>query len=426
MFQKTKRKLMIALTMAVISIVVFILIGVSGSIYYANTRDDQKDLDKFVLSYQDGKPDFAPPSPDKNNEFKKNEMKDLPRRAFFYVEENNGIISDTTSNMPFDFKNSNKNDLPENMLLYKPETISNVFEIAKNSGDSGTVKYDDMYFLFRKISEGNINKYYFIDTTMTHAFFKNAVNIGILILLLTLIYISIIGRKILDKALKPLELSIENQKRFTGDASHELRTPLTAMRSNLDVLIDYDLTKEEEQIWLTNISNEIDRMTRLTNDLLMLSRNDTIEKEYQEFYMNDVLDRLYNNYKNLCNIEIEGGDFSVIGVKEEILQLLMIFVDNGIKYNDKEEKNIYVEAIKTDKSFIITIKDNGNGIEEDKYDEIFERFFREDKARTGSQKGFGLGLSIAKNIIDDYNGKIKVKSTIGEGTTFSIMFNLKK
>lgn len=426
MFQKTKRKLMIALTMAVISIVVFILIGVSGSIYYANTRDDQKDLDKFVLSYQNGKPDFEPPSPDKNNEFKKNEMKDLPRRAFFYVEENNGIISDTTSNMPFDFKNSNKNDLPENMLLYKPETISNVFEIAKNSGDSGTVKYDDMYFLFRKISEGNINKYYFIDTTMTHAFFKNAVNIGILILLLTLIYISIIGRKILDKALKPLELSIENQKRFTGDASHELRTPLTAMRSNLDVLIDYDLTKEEEQIWLTNISNEIDRMTRLTNDLLMLSRNDTIEKEYQEFYMNDVLDRLYNNYKNLCNIEIEGGDFSVIGVKEEILQLLMIFVDNGIKYNDKEEKNIYVEAVKTDKSFIITIKDNGNGIEEDKYDEIFERFFREDKARTGSQKGFGLGLSIAKNIIDDYNGKVKVKSTIGEGTTFSIIFNLKK
>lgn len=426
MFQKTKKKLMIALTVAVISIVVFILIGVSGSIYYANTRDDQKDLDKFVLSYQDGRPDFSPPTPDKNNEFKKNEMKDLPRRAFFYVEENNGIISNTASNMPFDFKKLDKNDSPENMLLYKPETISNVFDIAKNSGDSGTVKYDDMYFLFRKISEGDINKYYFIDTTMTHAFFKNAVNIGLLILLLTLVYISIIGRKILDKALKPLELSIENQKRFTGDASHELRTPLTAMRSNLDVLIDYDLTKEEEQIWLTNISNEIDRMTRLTNDLLTLSRNDTIEKEYQEFYMNDVLDRLYNNYKNLCNIEIEGGDFSVIGVKEEILQLLMIFVDNGIKYNDKEEKNIYVEAVKNDKSFIITIKDNGNGIEEDKYDEIFERFFREDKARTGSQNGFGLGLSIAKNIIDDYNGKVKVKSVIGEGTEFSIIFNLKK
>ncbi len=126
------------------------------------------------------------------------------------------------------------------------------------------------------------------------------------------------------------------------------------------------------------------------------------------------------NFQNKCELNIVGGEFEFYGVREEIQQLLMIFIDNAIKYNSKENKKVYV-SVASDKNCILTITDNGDGINNSKYEDIFERFYREDKARTSNSGGFGLGLSIAKNIINDYDGRIKVQSELGKGTTFKII-----
>lgn len=426
MVLKTKKNLMICITLASVSIVLFIVMGIYTSVYISNMNLDKRALND-IIAYNDVLPELKEPINKEHNIFgfanKPNSMDSIRRSYFYFIVEDN-VITHFYVNMP--------------MMLDSINTTNDIYTFIENLGisdkdfkdeilakDSGTIKCENMYLLFQS-RETNIGTMYtFLDTTMTHMFFSNIIKMGVLVVILSIFYISFISKKILDRALDPLEMSIENQKRFTGDASHELRTPLTAMRSNLDILISYDLDKKEQDVWLNNISSEIDRMTKLTQDLLTLSRNEIIEKEKSNFYIDDVLDRVNFNYNNICNIKISGGGFDVYGVSEELYQLIVIFVDNAIKYNDKEEKiiSIIAEIDKNKKYFNLIIEDNGNGIDVDKFDNIFERFYREDKARTSTQNGFGLGLSIAKNIIDDYKGKVKIKSTIGEGTKFKIMLS---
>ncbi len=428
MVQRVKRQLTIALTLAVLSIVLFIVIGIFGTTYLTNAKQDKEDL-AFIMEHYDetGKitvqpnipPSNQPPSEQmKKDDFDPKNAIRFPRRQYFYMKVVNGEVVDYKKNMPNDFGGGNGLEGMSNSIDLSSKEVT---DYLLSFGSEGTINYDDSYFLFDSEVTDDGVVYFFLDTSLTHRFYENTLRMGGLIMVLTLIYVMLISRTILNKALDPLEISIENQKRFTGDASHELRTPLTAIRSNLDILMNYDLTKEEQEEWLQNISNEISRMTTLTNDLLTLSRNDIVVKEKYEFSMSEVFDTLSFNYKNICKFNTEGGDFSVYGAREEILQLLMIFVDNGIKYNSKEDKEITVSAVldKNEKHFTLSISDNGDGIENDKFDDIFERFYREDKART-SQSGFGLGLSIAKNIINDYDGKVKVQSEIGVGTIFKV------
>ncbi len=417
---------MIALILAVLSIVLFIMIGFFSSIYYSNTKQDQMAIDEILHFYTSRGVETT----DNRNIFGKD--KKLPMRPYFYLIVEDGEIIDFKKNMPSNNdmfpKNGEVNKKPLEEMLPIEIDYSKIYELIDGKENSGTIKYEDNYFLYDSAEVDNGRMYVFLDTTLTHSYFKNSIRTGILVLILTFLYILLIGRKILDKALDPLELSIENQKRFTGDASHELRTPLTAMRSNLDILINYDLSKEEQETWLLNISNEVERMTKLTNDLLLLSRNDVIVKEKDDFNLSEIFEKVYLSYQNICEINVRNGDFLVYGNREEMIQLIMIFIDNGIKYNSKENKKIDISAEmdKSHKHFTISISDNGDGIDSSKYDSIFERFYREDKARTSSQNGFGLGLSIAKNIINDYDGKVKIKSEINEGTTFKLILNNKK
>lgn len=421
---------MIGLSLAVSSIVLFIILGSSIFIYISNTNTDIKDLN-MIIAITEGEEvnsdenfDGKPPMFD-GFMSKKNDPKGALRRPMFITIEKDGIPIYYSNSMQQNVKNKVEQN---NITNFEDDALQfSMYNKAKNGKESGSVSSEGSYYIYKKVAKDDYLVYYFLDTTMTHVFFKNTLNVGLVIFVLVMVYILFIGKKILNKALAPLEISIENQKRFTGDASHELRTPLMAMRSNVDILIEYEMDKDEQKNWLNNISNEIDRMTKLTNDLLVLSRSDTVIKEYYEFNVSDILSRLQNTFFSLCNIEISGGDFSFVGNSEEILQLLIIFVDNAIKYNDKpkDEKNVYVDAVKKDKNIILTIKDNGIGIDEDKYDDIFERFFREDKVRNGSQNGFGLGLSIAKNIIHNYNGKVSIESKKDVGTTFIITLTSK-
>ncbi len=427
MIDKTKKKLMIEVTISVLSIVFFIMIGILISIYVSNVKEDKDMIEQIKQYYLND--EQTKQSTDQSDKYKHdNKGKDFPRRPFFYITVNDGEVVSYKRNMPMDIRAEKVDEnlpIDPKMLQdhnrYEIDYLA-IYDLVEENGGSGTISYDNMYFLYDNIETAEGITYIFLDTTMTHTFFINVLQMGMLISLLTLLYLVFIVRKILDKALDPLELSIENQKRFTSDASHELRTPLTAMRSNLEVLMNYELTKEEQNEWLSNISYEVERMTRLTNDLLTLSRNDTIEKDYDTFYLSDVFDSISLNYKNICDINISGGDFEVYALREELHQLLMIFIDNGLKYNSKENKEIEISAKedKNDKYFVLTISDNGDGIDNTRFDDIFERFFREDKARTSTSNGFGLGLSIAKNIINDYNGEIKIESELNEGTTFKL------
>lgn len=225
---------------------------------------------------------------------------------------------------------------------------------------------------------------------------------------------------------------IDSERReFVANVSHELRTPLTSMRSYLEAL--------QEGAWedtalaprfLSVTRDETDRMIRLVEDLLQLSRMDNaaeeINKEIVDFnmFLNKIIDRFEMTHKDevefIRNIP-ETPIFSEIGM-DKMSQVLDNIISNAIKYSNRDHKRVefHVKQNSLYNRMTIRIKDNGMGIPGNKVDRIFERFYRVDKARARKKGGTGLGLAISKEIVEAHNGRIWANSLEGEGTTVFI------
>lgn len=225
---------------------------------------------------------------------------------------------------------------------------------------------------------------------------------------------------------------IDSERReFVANVSHELRTPLTSMRSYIEAL--------QEGAWenttlaprfLSVTRDETDRMIRLVEDLLQLSRMDNaaeeINKEIVDFnlFLNRVIDRFEMTHKGevefIRNIP-ETAIFSEIDM-DKMSQVLDNVISNAIKYSNREHKRVefHVKQNSLYNRMTIRIKDNGMGIPGNKVDRIFERFYRVDKARARKKGGTGLGLAISKEIVEAHNGRIWANSLEGEGTTVFI------
>lgn len=231
---------------------------------------------------------------------------------------------------------------------------------------------------------------------------------------------------IFNKMMDELEASITRQKRFVEDASHELRTPLAIIHGHLSLVNRWG--KNDAKVLDNSINtciNETNRMIILTNELLQLSK---LEKENEQTVQYDptnvieVLNEIIQNYKLIHEeliIEFKSNeqkiDFANIA-KEHLMQILIILFDNAVKYS-KDYTIIQVSLLQTKNLIKIHIKDNGIGIKPEDLNHIFDRFYRADKARSRANGGNGLGLSIAKNLIEDYSGDLQITSVDGEGTT---------
>ena len=225
----------------------------------------------------------------------------------------------------------------------------------------------------------------------------------------------ILAKKISRTIVKPVEDSFEKQKQFISDASHELKTPLAVIEANADVLQD----KVGENKWITYIQNEIQSMNKLVNDLLTLSKMENTSKgDIQKFDLSKEIQMSVAVFESMIyekeikletNID-EGIFFN--GEKEDIKHIVSIILDNAIKHTDKCGK-IIVNTAKEKNDIKIEIKNQGEPIPEGEQEKIFERFYRVDKARNRAEKRYGLGLAIAKKIVDKYNGEIKAVSKDG-------------
>ena len=218
------------------------------------------------------------------------------------------------------------------------------------------------------------------------------------------------------------------QNQFISDASHELRTPLTAIKGHLGVIKRWGKNdKEVLEDSLDICLEEIDRLTNMTNSLLLLSREDNKIIDLDEIsfiYVNDLIADLIKQYKVLnLRVKIDSYvecEFKIRIKKDDLKQLLIIFIDNAIKYNDKDIPKVNIRFKIIGNQSIINISDNGIGISKEELPRILDRFYRVDKARTGNSKSFGIGLSIAKSIIKNYNGEIDIRSKLKEGTSIDI------
>jgi len=226
-----------------------------------------------------------------------------------------------------------------------------------------------------------------------------------------------------NQLLERLERLFQTQQRLLADVSHELRTPLTAIRGNVDLMNRMgDADPESLQI----IQEEIDRMTRLVGDLLLLARADAggLPLERKEVELDAILFEVYrqvNLMEKSVEVTISEVDQAcVMGDVDRLKQLLLNLISNAIKYTP-EGGQVTLSLSKADGWAYINITDTGVGIPSEDLPYIFDRFYRVDKARNRGHGGSGLGLSIARWIAQAHGGNIDVMSEVGEGTTFTII-----
>ena len=214
------------------------------------------------------------------------------------------------------------------------------------------------------------------------------------------------------------------RKEFVADVSHELKTPITSIMGYADTLLESDYDKEMQTKFLEVISSEARRMARLVTDLLVLSRYDNkkVTKEESIFDLGELtkncIDRLHFEVeKKNHNIEcfVTANVPPVNADKYGIERVILNIISNAIKYTPENGIiKVYVGFVYNDA--YIKVIDNGIGIPEADLPRIFERFYRVDKARSREFGGTGLGLPIAKEIIEQNNGSIDIKSEAGKGT----------
>lgn len=236
------------------------------------------------------------------------------------------------------------------------------------------------------------------------------------------------GYFLAGRALVPIKKTWDNQQRFVSDASHEIRTPLAVIQAKTDLLFQSpSATVEEKAVDISIISNEVRRLNKLVNSLLTLARSDSnqIELNKSHFLLNEEVDDIVLQYKDIAEYQgkkiknnTREKEILFVGDQERIHQLLVILVDNAMKFTS-DGGVIALSCSKTASSIILKVEDNGKGIPEQEIPNIFNRFYQIDTSRNTNQ-GAGLGLSIAKWIVDIHLGTIKVKSEPGLVTSFEV------
>jgi signal transduction histidine kinase len=248
----------------------------------------------------------------------------------------------------------------------------------------------------------------------------------------------LVSTRIANRAIRPVEESIEKQRRFVADASHELKTPLAIIDSNREVLLSgADETIESQRSWIDRIGEESERMRGLIDRMLYLAKAEDVPLPSVSF---DISEAAEDGIRRVETILYERGvqlkfakHVAPIPVKadaERIREVMLILLDNAVKYTD-EGGQVTVETGRTKHHGYVRVSNTGAGIPKEDLPRIFERFYRVDKSRTSgvgdvdrvagtdSVGGYGLGLSIAKTIVERSGGKITAAS--GQGlTTFTI------
>jgi len=231
-----------------------------------------------------------------------------------------------------------------------------------------------------------------------------------------------------NQVIQKLHSIDESREEFVSNVSHELKTPLTSMKVLADSLNgSEDVPIEMYKEFMVDIGDEIDRETKIINDLLSLVRMDKsgAQLNVSAVNINELIEHILKRLKPIAekaNIEVVFESFRpVVAEVDEVKFTLVItnLVENAIKYNN-EGGWVHITLNSDHQFFFIKVEDNGLGIPEESAPHIFERFYRADKSHSREIGGTGLGLAITKSAIAMHNGEIKVRSKLGEGSTFDV------
>lgn len=306
---------------------------------------------------------------------------------------------------------------------YSEKDLIKYIYSAKTFKSSGK-KSDYMYRIVPY--DENLNMIVILDMHEEFKSNRKFAQLSTLIFLVSVFIFYVIAKITGKAAVKPAEEAFENQKRFIADASHELKTPVAVISANLDVLEN----EIKDNKWVSYIRSENNRMAELVQNLLFLAKTDSGKKNtfFSKFDLKETIaltvlpyqTLLYEEDKKL-ELDLPKEELFVVADENRLKQLIIIFLDNAIKYSGRGDL-VRISCGRVLNKNFIRFYNTGEGISEENQKKIFERFFREDSSRQRHAGGYGLGLSIADSIARSHNGKINVESEAGKYAEFTFTF----
>lgn len=409
MIQKLRRKFVIINMILVSSILitVFILVGFTN---YSRQQREFLDILTRAMSEtnRSNMPKVEIGNPKTDNNFK-------PSTTFWVALDSNDVIINTKT---------------DNVTI-TGENLNTAIDFAINSSiNKGYIRSLNLYFLKKATLEGS--RIVFLDVQMQMQSFHNLIFTLCIFFTFGLLAFFLISIYLARWSVKPVEEAWDRQRQFIADASHELKTPLTVILANAGIILNHkNDTIESQEKWILFIRDEAERMKKLVEDMLFLAKSDASKLPALKCELN-LSDLIWSTSLPFESIAFEHGlvleseitpDIKMLGNEKEIKQLIGIMLDNACKYASKGAVTIRLD--KTDRIHL-SIHNCGGSITEEQKKHLFERFYRTDESRDRKAGGYGLGLAIAKSIVDHHQGKIIVKSSENKGTTFELYFPLQK
>ena len=307
--------------------------------------------------------------------------------------------------------------------------------------EDSTGSFSDLGLFFEKRTIGDTTYLAFADANSAAGWKSLALTlVGAAIAALTAFFV--ISLFFSRWALRPVEQTWRSQRQFIADASHELKTPLTVILADASIALEHpERTVESQRQWIEGIQVEGQRMQSLVEDMLALAKHDTAEvdaqatmgKQQEKLDLAGMAQRAILQFEAVAferGVEIDAAESSsapvfIDGVQGDIERVLGILVDNACKYAEADGR-VVVDTKREGKHAVVQVTNTGTPIPSSDLPHIFDRFWRADEARTSGAGGYGLGLSIARSIVEEHGGTLSVQSSAERGTTFTAKFPIKK
>lgn len=400
-----KLKIKFVATIMIILSLVFILI--ISSINYFNYQSNERQSTALLKSLVD------------NDGLVPQDPHDVPNAAnpippgVYERERTFSVKLDPTQTLIAVNGNTNLTELSQEMTSLMEAVLAG----GKESGSM-----DGYQYLVAEKSYGQI--IVFVDQRISNGMMDRLITTSLIIGGISLFVLFFISLFLANLMVRPVEEAFDKQKRFISDASHELKTPLSVISVNADVL-EGEIGANK---YLSYIQSESIRMNGLVNNLLTLAKLDSMTNKpiSSEFDLSNAVLSIALTFESTAfeedkryELNIEPG-IHYVGDMDKIKQVTAILIDNAIKH--AEAKGLVdVSVKKIGDKIHLEVFNSGSSIPEDQQTKIFERFYRYDESRSKETGGYGLGLAIAKSIVDEHKGKIKVKCEINQWTKFIVI-----
>lgn len=418
MFRRLRNRLLIV-NMAIITLIMLAAFASIYTITYRNVQNDiGMELQRVDEFYHKPKGEFGEPKINRGNPPEK-ELRDPPaERSVSFALQTDASWNLTTVDSRF--------DMDDEFYALAAE------KAASGAYPEGRFTLDGNRWAYKAQSSGTGYTVVFLDVTARQKIVTNLIYTFLTVGSVMLIVIFMTSRYFASRSIAPVKEAFEKQKRFIADASHELKTPLAVISTNADALLaNSDDTIRNQAKWLHHIKSETERMKTLTSDLLYLTEMEDARTQmlHAPFNASEAVESVLLTMEAVIferdislDYEIEPG-LTVHGNSEQLKQVIMILLDNAVKFAGPKGA-ISLSLRRRNHDMALSVSNTGEGIPQAHLERIFDRFYRVDASRSRNSGGHGLGLAIAKSIVEQHKGRIYARSAPNESTTFHVTLPL--